>query len=97
MHNTPAALAHIAAPADAQHVEPWVDETGYGTNWGRYLRGTRWAVAGVELVVAGWQSADGTVERHAIVFAADVQLDAAGLRKLAAVALDAADELDQLA
>jgi hypothetical protein len=92
----PAALHHIAAPSDAQHVEPWVDETGDGQTWGRYVRGTRAAAAGVHVVVAGWQSADGAVERHASMWAADCQLDAAALRKLAAVALDAADELDQL-
>ena len=59
MHDTPAALANIAAPADAQHVADWIDETGTGITWGRYVRGTRRATAGIEIVVAGWQSADG--------------------------------------
>jgi hypothetical protein len=45
---------------------------------------------------AGWQDPAGTVERHASVWATDVQLDAAALRKLATLALDAAEELDQL-
>lgn len=59
MHNAPTTLARIAAPADAKHVEPWVDELGDGKTWGRYVRGTRRATAGVELVVCGWQDADG--------------------------------------
>ncbi len=32
---TPAALAHIAAPADVQHIADWIDETGDGQIWGR--------------------------------------------------------------
>jgi hypothetical protein len=96
MHETPAALAHIAAPAGVQHVEPWVDETGDGTTWGRYIQGTRRAAGGVEIVVCGWQGASGQVERHASIWATDVQLDAASLRKLAAAALDAADEIEML-
>jgi len=96
MHSTPAELTHIAAPADAQHVEPWVDENGDGTTWGRYVRGTRRSTTGLEIVVAGWQSADGTVERHAFASATDVALNAAALRRLAAVALNAAEELDRL-
>lgn len=91
----PAELAKIATPADAEHIGPWVDETGTGT-WGRYVRGARRAIAGVDVVIAGWQSADGTVARKAHVSANDAELDAAGLRKLAAAVLDAADELDQV-
>jgi hypothetical protein len=96
MEHTPAALAYIAAPADARHVEPWVDELGDGKSWGRYVRGTRRITAGVEIVVVGWQDAEGQVERHASVWATDVHLDAAALRQLVAHALDAADELDVL-
>jgi hypothetical protein len=94
VHHTPAALAHIAAPADADHVAEWVDIARNG-EWGRYVSGTRRAVAGVEVVVVGWQDANGAVERHASVWATDVALDAAALRKLAAQALDTADELDR--
>ena len=97
MQNTPAALTKVVAPADAQHVEPWVDELGGGNSWGRYLRGTRRATAGVEVVIAGWQDADGQVERHASVLATDAEHDAAALRHLAAAVLDTADELDRLA
>ena len=63
--HTPPHLANIAAPADAQHVEPWVDETSDGSTWGRHIRGTRRATAGGEVVLCGWQDADGAVERHA--------------------------------
>jgi hypothetical protein len=59
VHDTSAALANITAPADAQHVADWIDETGTGITWGRCVRGTRGATAGIEIVVAGWQSADG--------------------------------------
>src|SRR5258705_3720902 len=38
----------------------------------------------------------GTVERHATVSAADSHLDAAGVRRLAALVLDAADELESV-
>jgi hypothetical protein len=96
MHETPAALAFVAPPADAQHVEEWVDVAGTGTTWGRYIQGTRRAVAGVQVVVVGWQDADGQVDRHASVWATDVALDATSLRKLAAAALDAADEIEGL-
>lgn len=92
----PLELAHIAAPSDAQHLAEWVDELGDGKSWGRYVRGTRRDTAGVQVVVVGWQDADGQVERHASVSATDVALDAAALRQLAAQALDAADELDNL-
>jgi hypothetical protein len=59
VHDTPAALANIAAPADALHVADWIDETGTGITWGRCVRGTRRATVGIEIVVAGSQSADG--------------------------------------
>ena len=49
MHDTPAALANIAAPADAQHVADWIGETGTGITWGRYVRGTRRATAASKL------------------------------------------------
>ncbi|MFL6085522.1 MAG: hypothetical protein ACJ74F_20470 [Mycobacterium sp.] len=94
-HTTPAALAHIAAPADADHVEDWIDWNDTG-EFERYMRGTRRHIAGVDLLVTGWQDATGAVARDVHVWAADVHLDAAALRKLAALALDTADELDLL-
>ena len=75
----PAALAHIVAPADAQHVEDWIDETGTGV-WARFIRGTRRYTGGVHVDVCGWQAADGTVDRHVAVFAPDADLDAATAR-----------------
>ena len=60
------------------------------------MRGTRRATAGVAVTLCGWQDASGAVERHASVSAADVELDAAALRRLAALALGAADELESL-
>ncbi len=89
-------LGCITAPTDAQQVAPWVDETSDGQGWGRFVRGTRRAVAGVSVTIVGWQSADGTVRRRALVSADDAEVDAAALRKLASELLDAADELDQL-
>jgi hypothetical protein len=95
MHDTPpAALAHVAAPADADHVEDWRDDLGTG-EYERFMRGTRRIVAGVEIWIVGWQQADGTVARHGSVWATETRLDAASLRQLAALASDAADELDQ--
>jgi hypothetical protein len=91
------AVAQIAAPADAAHVAEWVDELGNGETWGRHIRGTRRATAGVEVTLCSWQDASNAVERHASVTATDVELDATALRQLAAMALDAADELDELA
>jgi hypothetical protein len=96
MTEFPAALAHVAAPAEAQHVAQWVDQDGDGTSWGRHVRGTRRTTADAQVVLAGWQDASATVEWHATLFALDTQIDGAGLRKLAAIALDAADELDRL-
>jgi hypothetical protein len=82
-------LANIPAPADAQHVAEWVDENGDGMHWGRYVRGSRRDTAGAALTLCGWQDESGAVERHAIVSAAGSQLDAAALRRLAALVLDA--------
>ncbi len=45
MHDTPAALANIAAPADAQHAADWIAETGTGITWACTSRGTRGATA----------------------------------------------------
>ncbi len=87
-------LASIPAPADAQHLAEWVDENGDGIDWGRYVRGSRRATAGVAVTLCGWQDVSGTVEWHASVSAAEAELDAAALRRLAALALDAADELE---
>jgi hypothetical protein len=96
MHSTPAELAAIPAPADAQYVQDWRDDFDTG-DYDRYFRGTRRHVAGVDLHVTGFQAADGAASRDVHVFAVDVQLDPAALRKLAVAALDAADEVDRLA
>jgi hypothetical protein len=90
------AFDSLANIPDARKLAEWVDENGDGTRWGRYVRGTRPAAAGVAVTLCGWQDASGTVERHAAVSAADVELDAAALRRLAILALDAADELESL-
>lgn len=91
----PATLAATAAPIDAQHVEDWRDDFGTG-DYDRYFRGTRRSAAGVELTITGFQDADGATSRNVHIFAADVHLDAAALRRHAAQALAAADELDEL-
>jgi hypothetical protein len=54
------------------------------------------SAAGVEIVVCGWQDASGQVERNASAWATDVAHDAASLRKVAAAALAAADEIERL-
>ncbi|MBO0677184.1 hypothetical protein JRC04_06880 [Mycolicibacterium sp. S2-37] len=90
------APANVSLPADARHAAEWVDEQGDGRHWGRYMRGTRRATSGVSVTLRGWQDASGAVERHASVLADDAELDASALRRLAALALDAADELESL-
>jgi hypothetical protein len=89
-------LAYVPAPADAQHLADWVDEHDDDAHWGRYMRGTRRAAAGVSVTIRGWQDASGNVERYVSVESDDAQLDATALRRLAALVLDAADELDGL-
>ncbi|CRZ14798.1 hypothetical protein [Mycolicibacterium neworleansense] len=91
----PEHLAAIPVPADAQHVEDWIDWNNTG-DYERHMHGTRRAVAGVEIRIAGFQQADGIINRHATVWATDTYLDATALRQLAAAALTAADELDEL-
>ena len=59
----------------------------------RHVRGTRRASAGAEVTLCGWQVASNAVERPASVTSTDVQLDAAALRQLAAMAC--AYETDQ--
>src|SRR5215213_2083762 len=56
----------------------------------------RHAWGATSVILCGWQDATGVVERHASVVAADGNPDAAALRRFAAVALDAADELESL-
>lgn len=92
----PADLAAVPVPTDAHHVESWRDDFGSG-DYDRFFLGTRRSAAGVALAVTGFQDADGTTRRDVHIFAADVHLDPAALRTLAAHALAAADELDQLA
>lgn len=90
-----AALAAIPAPTDARHVEEWRDDFGT-SEYDRYFSGTRRNASGVTLTVTGFQAADGTARRNVHIFAADAHLDSAALRELAAQALAAADELDEL-
>ncbi|MDT5117158.1 MAG: hypothetical protein QOE30_2897 [Mycobacterium sp.] len=70
--------------------------TGAGDGWGRHVRGSSRATAGAEVVLAGWQDATAAVEWHAILFAADVELDATALRQHAAALIEAADEMERL-
>jgi hypothetical protein len=89
--NAPAALAFVAPPADAEHIEDWIDETGDGKTWGRFIRGTRRAAGRVHVDLCGWQAADGTVERHVAVFAPDADLDAARAQAGRLAAIERAD------
>jgi hypothetical protein len=93
--DVPATLAAITAPVDAQHVEDWRDDFDTG-DYDRYFRGTRRSTAGVELTITGFQDAEGITWRNVHILAADVHLDAAGLRRHAAQVLAAAAELDEL-
>lgn len=93
--DVPATLARVVAPVDAQHVEDWRDDFSTG-DYDRYFRGTHRSTAGVELTITGFQDAEGITWRTAHIFTADAHLDAAALRRHAAQALAAADELDEL-
>jgi len=62
---------------------------------GRYVQAAP-VLPRASVILCGWQDATGVVERHASVVAADGNPDAAALRRFAAVALDAADELESL-
>lgn len=89
----PAELATVAPPADARQVDDWRDDLGTG-EYERFFRSTRRSAAGVTVVVTGIRASDGAARRDAYFFAADVHLDAAALRKVATMALEAGDDLD---
>jgi hypothetical protein len=84
-------FGHIAPPVANIYAYPWaVDEDV----WSRYFEGTLRSTGGVGITIKGQKFETGGVDRHAAIDSD--QLDAAGLRALAALALDTADDLDRL-
>lgn len=91
------AFGHLPLPAGAVEVQHWEEADG---RWHREFTGTeRHHDRGLDVIICGAQQADGSVQRHANVYASDSPPDCepADLRAMAALLVDAADELDFLA
>jgi hypothetical protein len=87
-------FGHIAAPADAkQLLPPEKDDKG---NWIRAFEGTSRKVGRTEVRILGRQLANGSVTRF-ITIDSGTDLDAKTTRKVAAAAVEAADEVDSTA
>ena len=91
-------IAHcdVAAPADANWVGRWGQNLD-GRGWSRSLVWREFRAPEMCVAVDGVQHCDGTVERQVSVYVNDGPKLAAGpARRLAALLVEAADELDRL-
>jgi hypothetical protein len=91
-----ASLAHIPGPAGAVAVSAWYDDGEIVT---REVYGTAWNVGNVNARITGEQSSSGVTRWRVEVDPVERtigDLTAAQAREMAAVMLQAADELDRL-
>lgn len=86
-------LAGVEPPPDDGYHYPWQDD-GDGT-WTRFFVGTTRELGDVRVVISGIQSADGSIDRS-ITTDASEDMGGTEARQLAALLLEAADELDRL-
>jgi hypothetical protein len=89
------AYCDVPAPADANWVGKW--EKNRGEGWSRSLVWRGFRAPEMCVAIDGNQQCDGTVERQISVYLNDdPKLDAGPARRLAALLVDAAAELDRL-
>jgi hypothetical protein len=87
-------FGHVAGRADATRVFHWEAD---GDEWTRHFDGTEHAAGSANVYIAGWQSPDGSAERRVSVGQGDAdELTADAARQLAALLVEAANELDRL-
>jgi hypothetical protein len=86
-------FADIAPPPEEGQHYPW-SEHADGT-WTRFFVGTTRNLGDVEVMINGIQSSDGSISRTINANAVD-DLDASQARRLAALLVETADELDRL-
>lgn len=86
-------LADVAPPPEEGHHHPWQNE-GDGT-WSRFFVGTVRTMGDVRVLIDGTQFSDGRITR-AITTDASEGMGSAEARQLAAMLIEAADELDRL-
>lgn len=92
--NAAAALfADVAPPPEEGHYYPW-ENIGDDT-WTRFFVGTSRKLGDVEVFISGIQSSDGSISRDINVSAGE-GMGATEARELAALLIQAADELDRL-
>ena len=92
---TQALCADIPTPPDA--VQVYAGEEWSGDRQGRMFVVATHTVDGVTVEIVGIQFSDGTVERHILTSGDGLeQMTAAQARQLAALLVEAADELDRL-
>jgi hypothetical protein len=84
-------FADIAPPPEEGHHYPW-ENIGDDT-WTRFFVGTSRKLGDVEVFISGIQSSDGAISR-AIGVSAGEDMGATEARHLAALLIEAADELD---
>ena len=88
-----ALFADVAPPPDEGYRYPWED-AGDGT-WTRFFVGMERELGDVRVFVSGIQSSDGSISRSISAEASD-GMGAGEARQLAALLIEAADELDRL-
>jgi hypothetical protein len=85
---------HVTPPPDASWLGGWVERSG---KWSREFNGTKRELGQFVVTIAGYQHADGTEVRYALVLSSDSEeFTAQDLRAAAAIQIEAADELDRL-
>jgi hypothetical protein len=89
-----ALFADVPPPPDPGTHYPW-EHDGDG-KWFRFFAGTTREIAGAQVVISGLQSVDGTITRTIAVDGDSESLDSGQARQLAALLIEAADELERL-
>ncbi|CAM3108272.1 hypothetical protein BST27_18605 [Mycobacterium intermedium] len=89
--NTAAVMLADVAPPDGGDHRPWQDE-GDGT-WSRFFVGTVRTMGDVRVIIDGTQYSDGRIERFVTTDSAE-GMGSAEARQLAALIIEAADEID---
>jgi hypothetical protein len=88
-----ALFADVTPPPEEGHYYPW-ENVGDNT-WTRFFVGTSRKLGDVEVSISGVQSSDGTISRGITVSAGE-DMGATEARQLAALLVEAADEMDRL-
>ena len=90
-------LGHVPAPVGAVRLYQWQHDPEEDGLWRREFEGREWKVGPVAVVVGGHQRADGSALASMFVYGGDgANLTNVEARRLAAVMVEAADEVDRI-